>query len=403
MSPQPVTADQEENTGCPDELLRVGLFTETFLPKVDGVVNILQLMLRYLADRGHQAVLFAPTGGPTEFAGFPVIGVNGITNPYYKELKLNFPSKDTFPILKRFRPDLIHSLHPFSLGPFGMQMARKLDIPAVASFHTDVARYARFYRTGFLTEGVWAYERHIHNQATLTLCPSSILRDDLRRHGFQRVRWWHRGIDTEHFSEGPVHQAVREELTDGHPDDLLILNVGRHAPEKGLFGLRDNLFPMKGIRLALVGDGPSHAELRSWYDGTPTVFTGYRFGPELIAAYRSADIFLFPSTTETFGLVALEAMACRLPVIAANKGGLTDSIKHDQTGLLFEPEQPDQVREYVELLRDDPAVRKRLADSGWRHSQSQSWHRTMDQLVGFYRKAIRLHEVYPLQPNKPTE
>lgn len=395
MHLQPATAQPRDEASPPDETLRVGLFTETFLPKVDGVVNILQLMLRYLADRGHQAILFAPAGGPTEFAGFPVIGVNGITNPYYKELKLNFPSRDTFPILRRFRPDLIHSLHPFSLGPFGMQMARKLDIPAVASFHTDVARYARFYGSGFLTDGVWAYERHIHNQATLTLCPSSILRDDLRSHGFQRVRWWHRGIDTEHFSEGPVNQSVREELTDGNPDDLLILNVGRHAPEKGLFGLRDHLFPTNGVRLALVGDGPSHAELKSWYDGTPTVFTGYRFGAELIAAYRSADIFLFPSTTETFGLVALEAMACRLPVIAANRGGLTDSIKQNRTGLLFDPDYPAEIRKYVELLRDDQSVRTRLAEAGWRHSQSQSWQRTMDQLVGFYRKALRMHRIFP--------
>ncbi len=381
--------------------LRIGLFTETFLPKVDGVVNILQLMLRYLTNRGHRAILFAPAGGPADFAGIPVIGVKGVTNPYYHELKLNFPTRDTFPILKRFRPDLVHTLHPFSLGPFGMRMARKLNIPTVASFHTDVARYARFYGSGFLTEGVWAYERHIHNQATLTLCPSSILRDDLRRHGFQRVRWWHRGIDTRFFSAGPAHPSVRAELTNGHPDDLLILNVGRHAPEKGLFALRDHLFPINGVRLALVGDGPSHAELRSWYHGTPTVFTGYRFGADLIAAYRSADIFLFPSTTETFGLVALEAMACRLPVIAAHKGGLTDSIRHEETGLLFDPERPAQIRDHVQLLRDDVTTRRRLADAGWNHAQSQSWQHTMDQLVNFYRMALRQHRIFP-DPQAPS-
>lgn len=375
--------------------LRIGLFTETFLPKVDGVVNILQLMLRYMADRGHKALLFAPSGSPERFAGFPVIGVHGFTNPFYKELKLSFPDRDTFPILKRFRPDLIHTLHPFSLGPFGMRMARRLDIPAVASFHTDVPRYARFYGTGFLADGVWAYERYIHNRATLTLCPSSILRDDLRRQGFERTRWWHRGIDTDFFSAGPVPKSTREELTDGNPNELLALNVGRHAPEKGLFELRDQLFPMPGVRLALVGDGPSHEELKSWYADTPTVFTGYRFGPDLIAAYRSADLFVFPSTTETFGLVALEAMACRLPVIAARKGGITDSIRHERTGLLFDPEEPSQIRELVQRLRDDPRERDRLAQAGWEHAQRQSWQRTMDQLVDFYGMAQRLHGTFP--------
>ena len=379
----------------PRARLRIGLFTETFLPKVDGVVNILQLVLRYLASEGHQAILFAPPGSPPECAGFPVISVNGVTAPYYRELKLNYPTRETFRILKRFAPDLIHVVHPFALGPFGMRMARKLRVPVVASFHTDIARYARFYRTGHLTNAIWAYERFLHNCATLTLCPSRALRDDLRSHGFRRVRWWHRGIDTQFFSTGPVPPAVRRELTQGHPHELLVLNVGRHAPEKGLFELRDNLFPMAGVRLALVGDGPSHRELKAWYAGTPTVFTGYRYGADLINAYRAADVFVFPSTTETFGLVALEAMACRLPVIAARKGGITDSIRHGQTGLLFDPDRPDQIRLYVQALRDNRGQLDALAQSGWLHAQRQSWRRTMDQLVGYYRLALRQHRVFP--------
>lgn len=375
--------------------LRVGLFTETFLPKVDGVVNILQLVLRHLAAKGHQAILFAPSGGPSEFAGFPVIGVPGIRAPYYSELKLNFPRRGTFHILQRFRPDLLHVLHPFVLGPFGMRIARRLHIPVVASFHTDLARYARFYGSGLMTNAIWAYERCLHNRATLTLCPSSILRDDLRRHGLRRVRWWRRGIDTQFYSQGPACPDVRMELTQGNPDDLLVLNVGRHAPEKGLFGLRDSLFPLEGVRLALVGDGPSHAELQAWYAGTPTVFTGYRFGQDLIATYRSADLFVFPSTTETFGLVALEAMACHLPVIAARKGGVQDTVVHNRNGLLFDPENPGQIRTYVQALRDDRARRQALAEAGWQHAQNQSWQRTMDQLIDFYHLALRQHRLFP--------
>lgn len=374
--------------------LRIGLFTETFLPKVDGVVNILQLMLRHLAAEGHHAILFAPAGGPSEFAGFPVLPVNGVTAPCYNELKLNYPMRTTYRRLARFQPDLVHTLHPFVLGPFAMRMGRRLQVPVVASYHTDIARYVSFYGQSALTNAIWAYERHLHNQATLTLCPSSVLRDDLRRQGFQRVRWWHRGIDTQFYAAGPADRAVREELTQGHPDDFLVLNVGRHAPEKGLFSLRDSLFPLAGVRLALVGAGPSHAALKEWYAGTPTVLTGYRFGDDLIAAYRAADAFVFPSTTETFGLVALEAMACRLPVIAARKGGITDSVRHMQTGLLFDPEIPAQIRDYVRDLRDDRALAHQLAGAGWHHAQSQSWQRTMDQLIGFYRTALRQHRIF---------
>ncbi len=374
--------------------LRIGLFTETFLPKVDGVVNILQLVLRHLAAKGHHALLFAPAGGPTEFAGFPVIPVNGVTVPYYSELKLNYPMRDTFRALSRFRPDLVHTLHPFVLGPFGMRMGRRLGIPVVASYHTDIARYVSFYGLSALRSAIWTYERHLHNQATLTLCPSSVMRDDLRHQGFQRVRWWHRGIDTQFYTAGPVDMEVRRELTQGHPHDFLVLNVGRHAPEKGLFGLRDNLFPLDGVRLALVGAGPSHEDLKQWYAGTPTVLTGYRYGDDLIAAYRAADAFVFPSTTETFGLVALEAMACRLPVIAARKGGVTNSVKHMRTGLLFDPATPGQIRDYVCRLRDDRALAHQLATTGWQHAQNQSWQRTMDQLIDFYRLALRQHRIF---------
>ncbi len=377
-----------------DPRLRIALFTETFLPKVDGVVNILQLMLRHLAAKEHQAILFAPSGGPTKFAGFPVIPVNGVTAPCYNELKLNYPMRNTFRILSRFRPDVVHALHPFILGPFGMRMGRRLRVPVVASYHTDIARYVSFYGHSALTNAIWAYERHLHNHATLTLCPSSVLRDDLRRQGFQRVRWWHRGIDTSFYSAGPADREVRRELTQGHPDDFLLLNVGRHAPEKGLFELRDSLFPLEGVRLALVGAGPSHEDLKRWYADTPTVLTGYRFGDDLIAAYRAADAFVFPSTTETFGLVALEAMACRLPVIAARKGGITDSVKHMQTGLLYNPETPAQLREYVRRLRDDRTLASELSRAGWHHAQSQSWQRTMDQLIGFYHIALRQHQIF---------
>ena len=374
--------------------LRIGLFTETFLPKIDGVVNVLQLLLRYLASEGHEAILFAPSGGPGEFAGFRVVPVNGITAPYYTELKFNFPRADSFRTLQQFRPDLVHVVHPFVLGPFGMRMARRLGVPVVASYHTDIARYAAFYGQGFLTGFLRRYATGLHNRATLTVCPSSVLRDDLRRQGIRRVRWWRRGIDTKLFSAGPVDPKVRAELTQGHPEDFLILNVGRHAPEKGLVELRDRLFPMQGVRLALVGDGPNHAELKAWYAGTPTTFTGYRYGEDLVAAYRAADLFVFPSTTETFGLVALEAMACGLPVIAARRGGITDTVAHGRNGLLFDPENPDEIRAQIKAMRDDRARLESFAEAGWQHARRQSWHSTMDQLVGYYRTALRQHRIF---------
>jgi glycosyltransferase involved in cell wall biosynthesis len=183
---------------------------------------------------------------------------------------------------------------------------------------------------------------------------------------------------------------MRDRLTNGHPDDFLVINVGRHSPEKGLEQMRDPIARLPGVRLALIGGGPSHERLRDYYRGTSTVFPGYFHGDELIAAYRAADAFVFPSTTETFGLVALEAMACRIPVIAARAGGVTDVITDGVNGFFFDPDQPQQLGPLVERLRDNPALCEEMAENGLQHAQSRSWEATMDQLIDYYYLAIRL-------------
>ena len=228
-----------------------------------------------------------------------------------------------------------------------MSYARRLKVPVVASFHTDLARYAEAYGVGFIGPILWGYMRALHNRADLNLCPSTTVRSDLRQHGFRRVRWWKRGIDTDRFTPGPPDPDVRARLTGGQPDAFLVVNVGRQAPEKQLHRLRDQLFPAAGVRLALIGGGPSHDQLKRHFAGTPTVLPGYLRGQALVDAYRAADAFIFPSTTETFGLVALEAMACRVPVIAARTGGVLDTVIDGVNGLFFDPHQPAEMRQRV--------------------------------------------------------
>lgn len=372
--------------------LRIALFTETFLPKVDGIVSILRLMLRRFQEEGHEVIVFAPKGAPEEYAGARVIGTSGISAPFYPELKLSVAGPRIWRNLQRFRPDIVHVLNPFVLGPFGLWFARRMRAPVVASFHTDVARYAHHYGLGLFSPIVWNYMRFLHNQADVNLCPSTAVRSDLIQHGFRRVRWWHRGIDTEQFHPGPRDPELRARLTDGNPDDFLILNVGRQAPEKNLDQLRDAIFPRSGVRLALVGGGPGHESLKSHFAGTPTVFPGYLKGEELVNAYRAADAFIFPSTTETFGLVALEAMACGVPVIAARSGGILDTVVHGMNGLLFDPHAPHEIGEHVNMLRNNPQMYQELADNALNHARNRSWRATMDQLINYYRTAIRVHQ-----------
>jgi glycosyltransferase involved in cell wall biosynthesis len=370
--------------------LRVAVFTETFLPKIDGIVSILTLMLRRLQEQGHQVILFGPDGGPEEYAGAEIVGVGGPPLPFYPELKINLPRPFVYRRLRDFRPDIVHVVNPFFLGPFGLLFARRLGVPTLASFHTDVARYATHYGWGFGAPLLWAYMRNIHNVADVNLCPSTAVRSDLIRQGFKRVRWWRRGIDTELFTPGARDAAMRARLTEGHPEDFLVINVGRQSPEKGLKALREAICTQPGVRLALVGGGPSHKELKEHFRGTPTVFPGYLRGADLVAAYRSADAFILPSTTETFGLVALEAMACRVPVIAARSGGVVDTVQHEVNGLFYDPARPAEMGALVRRLRENPQLREGLADNAVRHAQSRSWRATMDQLVDYYRAAMRV-------------
>jgi glycosyltransferase involved in cell wall biosynthesis len=369
--------------------MKIAIFTETFLPKIDGVVTILCQMLERLNEKGHQVLLFGPPGGPKEYAGAEIVGVGGPRFPLYPELRINIPRRFVWERIQAFQPDLVHIVSPFFLGPFGFSYARRLGTPILASFHTHVPRYVRHYGGAFIEPAVWSYLRSLHNQADVNLCPSTETLKDLREHGFERVRWWQRGIDTRRFTPGPREAALRERLTDGHPEDLLVLYVGRHSPEKRLEVVREPLFSVPGVRLAMVGGGPSHEQLKRHYRGTPTTFPGFMRGDDLVAAYRAADLFLFPSTTETFGLVALEAMACGVPVIAANTGGVLDIIKDGENGLLFNPERPAEIGALVRRLKEQPGLRAQLAENGLHHARSRSWQATMDQLINFYSVARR--------------
>ena len=369
--------------------MRVAIFTETFLPKVDGIVSILCQALERLQEKGHDVILFGPKGGPPEYAGAEIIGVGGPPLPLYPELRINIPKRWVWERVQRFQPDVVHVVNPFFLGPFGLSYAKRLGRPTVASFHTDLPRYAKHYRAGFLVPLLWTYMRSLHNAASLNLCPSTSVLRDLRAHGFRRVRWWRRGVDTARFTPGPHDETMRARLTDGHPDDFLVVYVGRHSPEKRLETIRDTLFQRPGVRLALVGQGPGHAKLKAYYRATPTTFPGYLRGDELVAAYRTADVFLFPSTTETFGLVALEAMACGAPVIAARTGGVLDIVTDSVNGLYFDPDHPEQIGALVHRLRDNPSFRDQLAANAIAHAHSRPWQSTMDQLIDYYRLAIR--------------
>jgi glycosyltransferase involved in cell wall biosynthesis len=360
--------------------MRIALFAETFLPKIDGITTTLCYLLEYVATQGHSCLVFAPEGAPAEYAGTPIVGLPSFTLPFYPELRLVAPTANVEQECAEFRPDLVMLANPALLGLVGLRHARACNLPVVASYHTDLPYYTEKYGFSMLREPAWAYLRWLHNQADLNLCPSRFTQRQLYVQGFERVKVWRRGVDHERFTPRHRSHAWRERLSDGHPEAPLLLYVGRLAPEKRVNWLRAALDALPQARLAIVGDGPSRAELEALFAGTPTLFTGYLRGKDLSHAYASADVFCFPSASETFGNVVLEAMASGLPVVAPNCGGQIDHIRHNENGLLVPADDRAALAKQVAWLVADRPWAQQMGQNALAYARTQTWEAILGRL-----------------------
>lgn len=368
--------------------MRIALITETFLPKVDGIVNTLCHLLEHLARRGHTSLLLAPNGGPAQYASTQVIGFPTLPFPLYPELRLVTHISAAIAHLKQFKPDIVHVINPVWLGVAGLWRARSLSLPSVASYHTDVPGFAARWGLHVAVEPVRRYLRWIHNQADLNLCPSRATQRDLEAHGFERVKVWSRGVNAERFHPRQRSAAWRDTLTNGHPGAPLLLFAGRLAPEKRIDWLRAALDAVPQARLAIVGDGPSRPALERIFSDGRTVFTGYLRGDDLARAYAAADAFIFPGANETFGNVVLEAMASGLPVVAACSGGVLDFVTDGVSGLLFDPEDKQSLVEAARAIVTDLPLARRLSTEARAVAESRRWEAVLDGLLDDYAGVI---------------
>lgn len=372
--------------------MRVAVFTETFLPKIDGIVRVVCLLLDHLHDRGIEVMVVAPRLGEeklTEYKGYPVITVPGVTFPFYPELKVGPPNFDTFKTLQDFQPDVAHFIHPVMIGIPGMGMAKYLNVPTLASFHLDIARMARHYNVGFLTGFTDFMTRTVFNWADYTLAPSKLVQREMLALGVKDVGLWKRGVDIERFNPAYRDATMRERLSDGHPDDTLLVYVGRLGAEKQIDHLKPVLERVPGTRLAIVGDGPAREELEAHFAGTPTTFMGYMSGETLSQAYASADMFVFPSALETFGLVVTEAMAAGLPVVASRVGGIPDTVRIGETGYTFDPGDIDGLVAGVANIAASRENITRMGRAARAFAETQTWPAMMDEVIQHYERLIR--------------
>jgi glycosyltransferase involved in cell wall biosynthesis len=365
--------------------LRIVFFTETFLPATDGVVTRLRHTIEELLGMGDEMLVIAPKygEGPGSYEGVPIHRVSSVPFPPYPQIKLAVGAA-----LRRFGPELIHAVNPFILGRGAPFYSGRLGVPLVASYHTNIAAYARFYGLGLFDRATRWYTRRLHNRAVINLCTSEATLRYLADEGVERLHLWPQGVDARRFHPDKFSKDWRVRLTNGHPADRLLLYVGRLGHEKDIGKLRVVLGDVPGVRLALVGDGPARRDLEQEYANTRTVFTGALQGEELAAAFASADAFLFPSTTETLGIAMIEALASGLPVLAARTGATGEVVDDGETGLLYDPGSATSLVSAVRKVASDDGLRARMGRNARAAAERRDWRSATQTLRGYYEQAL---------------
>ncbi|MER5553454.1 glycosyltransferase family 1 protein [Streptomyces sp. NPDC002793] len=369
--------------------MRVVIVTESFPPDINGVAHCTLQTARHLAARGHQPLVIAPAGATstTDSASTgdpcPVVRVPSLPLPGYPQVRVALPGRRLAAALTGHRAELVHLAGPFVLGVRGMAVAGRLGLPAVAVYQTDLAGYARTY-LGTGEGAAWRRMRAVHSAADLTLAPSSAALRDLAGHGVPRVRLWPRGVDTVRFRPGLRDEALRRALAPG--GERIVGYAGRLAPEKHV-ELLAGACSLPGVRVVVVGDGPSEASLRPALPGA--VFLGRRTGDDLARFFASLDVFVHTGPYETFCQTVQEAMASGVPVVAPAAGGPLDLVAHGSTGLLVPPHDAGAVREAVAALLADPARAEAFGRTARAAVEGRTWEAVGDQLLGHYDEVLR--------------
>jgi glycosyltransferase involved in cell wall biosynthesis len=314
--------------------------TETYPPEVNGVALTLAHLVKGLVAQGHSVSLVRPHQRGSDLShcnqDSKVTLVRGLPLPGYSALQFGLPAcRLLCRSWKRRRPDAVYVATEGPLGWSAVRVARRLGIPALSGFHTNFHSYSRHYRVGWLRPLILGYLRRFHNRSTGTLVPSADLRERLQCLGFNNVSVLSRGVDNELFTPERRSAELRRQWGVSS-NDLAVLYVGRIAPEKNVKLAVDAYRTMKqsagSSKFVVVGDGPARAALQR--ENADLIFSGLRTGQQLAEHYASADVFLFPSETETFGNVTLEAMASGLAVIAYDYAAAKMHIRHGETGVL---------------------------------------------------------------------
>ncbi|HTR81710.1 MAG TPA: glycosyltransferase family 1 protein [Bacteroidota bacterium] len=368
--------------------MKIAYFNANLKVGQDGVTRCIYRMADAVVERGHEAIAIASTlpAGPTPI---PVFGVPSVVLPLQKSYRIAIPGYQSFAkYLQEFQPDILHINSPCTLGFAAVKYARHFGIPVVATYHTHFPMYPRYYNLTSLEDLAWRLLRRLYNNVDRTFVPTNPILHELRDHGIQRLQYLPNGVDTASFNPFYRSQEWRQKF--GQGEKPIILFVSRLVWEKDLRILAQAFTELRSKRndfeMVIVGDGHARQELEAMMPGAH--FLGYQSGKPLAESFASSDIFVFPSTTETFGLVTLEAMASGLAPVAAKVGGAVEIIQEGRSGLFAEPLNSSDLAKKVEWFLDNPNHRKIIAEHALARAQEYRWESVLDKLFESYREVV---------------
>jgi glycosyltransferase involved in cell wall biosynthesis len=369
---------------------RIAYITETFPPDINGVALTVAKTVETLRARGHELQLIRPRNAndPAGRGSDPMqeFLVRGAPIPLYKQLKLGLPAKRALVQLwSRRRPDLVHIATEGPLGWSALQAARKLKLPVCTDFRTNFHAYSQYYGLGWLKGAIFSYMKKFHNMAQYTMVPTQETFEQLQSMGFEHLKVVARGVDTDLYTPHRRTDILRAQWG-ATPSTLVLLSVGRLAAEKNLDLVVQSYRQIQGVvtdcKLVFVGDGPYRATLQS--QCPDAVFAGFRTGSNLAEHYASADLFLFPSLTETFGNVTLEAMSSGLPVVAFEHAAAKELITPMQHGVLVSAGDTSRYVAEAMALAVNAPLRHMMQSQTRPRAMEMGWTAIMEKLESVY-------------------
>jgi phosphatidylinositol alpha 1,6-mannosyltransferase len=358
--------------------MRIAIYAGAFKMNQDGATKTLYELVESLLENGIEVGVWGFNITPRQRDGLHLYPIPSIPLPFYPDYKVTLPNPKMKNQLREFAPDVLHITVPDIVGISLVRFAGREGIPVLASYHTDFPSYLKSYHLGKFYKPAWRYFKWFYNKSQTVLAPTQEIIAKLKRNGIEHVKLWSRGIHLHKYSRNFRSDALRTRWGADTPDKKVILYSGRFVWFKDLQTFIEvyELFKESGPRgvvFVLAGDGPIRHELEQRMPDA--YFTGYLEGEELSRVYASADLLLFPSTTETFGNVVLEALSSGIPVVVSNIGGCKEIIRQSGGGLISIARDPQSFYENCRRLICDIRMYEIMQSQGLRYAEERNWEK----------------------------